>query len=151
VTITASGLYTPAWVKSHTGLIVLNLALETHKAALFASALAVDFDADAGFASAPFTSNQVSGAGYTAGGKVVTGTEWLIGTARILKWISSPIVWNPLTIAAPGVRGVVFYADALATKDAFYLADLGQDFPINGQLTITPPSSGIFFWDTTGT
>lgn len=149
MTIAGSGLYSQAWRKSHSGLIVLDLTLATHKAALFLSTLAVDLDNDAGFASAPFTANQVTGTGYTAGGVTVTGTSYTISPARFLKWTSAVINFGAVTIAAPGARGVVFYANALGTKDAFYLADLGQSFPANGNFQLTPPSGGIFFTDMT--
>jgi len=149
MTIAGSGAYLQAWRKSHTGLIVLDLSLETHKVALFLDTLAVDFDNDAGFAAAPFTANQVSGAGYVAGGITVTGTDWVVGPTRFLKWTASPMVFGSVTIAAPGIRGGVFYANALTAKDAFYLADFGQSFPANGAFTLTPPSGGIFFFDMT--
>ncbi|MGS2641673.1 hypothetical protein [Streptosporangium sp. G12] len=97
----------------------LNLDLDTNKLALYTDSRPTPNYS----ATTPvyITTGEVVGAGYTAGGKVVTGTV-LSHAAGIATWDSNDIEFPSSTLA--DVRGADFYADPLSGDPLI----LGMDF-----------------------
>jgi hypothetical protein len=124
----------------------LDLVSASNKIALFTNALSVNFLTDTGFASAPYTANQVASAGYTAGGQTI-GSPTLVGTGgpSRITYDAADTTWAGVTLTA---RYAVLYADALAGKNVFYCCDFGSDFTATGgPFTIQWNASGIFQWN----
>lgn len=126
---------------------LLDLDSETqHKGALFTSSLTPDFNAASPyFGSAPYTSNQNTGTGYTAGGTVLTSTS-LAAASGLLTFDAADLSWASSTITA--ARGLVIYADGLTNKDVEAVLDFGGDYSTsNGTFAITFNAAGIWYID----
>ncbi|MGW6498542.1 hypothetical protein [Nonomuraea angiospora] len=144
----ASGLYVVTYRDVlDDSQLALNLDDETHKFALYTSARTPNYNADASYSS----TNEISGTGYTAGGKVVTGTALSLPGAGVLKYSSDAVSWPASTLT--GVRQVDMYADAITTPTADPLIvgiDLVTDYnTANGTLLLTPHANGLFTIDFT--
>ena len=126
--------------------LALDLDAETHKAALFTNAIAPNFSTDTAYGVAPYDANEVAGAGYVAGGVVVTGTTWLESPAGVLTWDVNDPQWAASTIT--NARGVLYYADALVGNNGICLIDLGADYSTqNGLFVVQVNALGVFTWD----
>lgn len=147
--ITASGLFIPTWrdVLDTTQLAV-DLDLETHKVAMFTNSITPNFSSDTAYGVAPYDANEVSGAGYSAGGTELTGTTVTESPAGTLMFDASDTSWAASTIT--NARGALIYADALAGNNALLLVNFGADFStVNGTFLIAWAATGIFTWDLT--
>jgi hypothetical protein len=82
------------------------------------------------------TSNEVVGAGYTAGGVTLSGYSVTVsGTTAVLDWTTDPS-WASATITA---RGALIY-NASKTNKAVYVLDFGTDkTSTSGTFTVTLP------------
>lgn len=82
---------------------------------------------------------EVTGAGYTAGGKILTGyMVRLFGNIAVLDW-ASPL-WNPATIEADGF---LIYNDSLPGKDAVMTYAFDQPYTsTNGPFSPIMPTPG---------
>lgn len=154
--ITASGLYCANFrdVFKSASAVILDLDAETHKCAMFTNSLTPNFagNGDTSFSSAPYTTNQVSGTGYTAGGNTLTTTTWSdVGNAGTLVFDAADVTWTTSTIT--NARCAVIYADAQTTpvaKPVFCLVNFGADYSTTaGTFTIQWNASGIFTLDLT--
>lgn len=141
----ASGLYVVTYQDVlDTTQLALDLDLETHKFALYTSSRVPNYNADSAYS----PTNEIVGTGYTAGGKVVTGTALSLPGAGVLKYSSDAVSWPGSTLT--GVRHVDMYADALAGDNLIMGIDLGQDYnTANGTLLLTPHANGLFTIDFT--
>lgn len=82
------------------------------------------------------TSNEVTGTGYVAGGKVLTGTS--VESSGFTAWISfNNVVWNP---AAFTTRCALIYNASKANR-AIAVLDFGADKTCTNTFTITMPAS----------
>jgi hypothetical protein len=153
----ASGLYVLTFRDAlDTSNLAIDMLLNTHKVALFLDALTPNFDTNQDFTAAPYTSNQSSGTGYTAGGRAlsvgtVTNSDcvptWGLGATGQLKYdLTTDVGWaSPTTVTA---RGSVLYADALATNDLIVAQTFGSDFTSTaGTFTIQLDALGWFTID----
>jgi len=143
----ASGLMGATLVRALTDTLALDLGSETQlKVALFTDSLTPDFNAASPyFGSAPYTSNQVSGTGYTAGGATLTSTT-LTASAGIMTFDAADASWSSSTITS--AEGAIIYADGLTNKDVVVAVDFGAPYSTsNGTFAITWNASGIFTVD----
>jgi hypothetical protein len=145
----ASGLMGATLVRALTDAIALDLGSETQlKVAMFTDTLTPDFSAASPyFGSAPYTSNQVSGTGYTAGGNTLTSTT-LVAATGLMTFDAADASWSSSTIT--NAEGAIIYADGLTNKDVVLAVDFGAPYSTsNGTFAITWNASGIFTVDYT--
>lgn len=148
--ITQSGLYVATWINDMIGSHAINWDLETHKCALVTNASTPNFSAAATaakYGDAQFT--EASGAGYTAGGALLTATTVTESPASVLMFDAGDVSWANSTIA--GARAALIYADAIATPNAdpaLVLINFGADYSTNnGTFTVQWAATGLFTWD----
>ena len=110
----------------------VHLAADTYKIALFTSTATLDATTTVYSAT-----NEVVGAGYTAGGLTLSGySVTTSGTTAILDWTTDPS-WASATITA---RGALIYNSNKANK-AVYVIDFGSDkTSTSGTFTVTLPT-----------
>lgn len=86
--------------------------------------------------------NEVSGTGYTAGGKTLTGVTVTYDTGtNTLTLDADDVTWSSSTITA---RYAVFYDDTATDDPLIAYWDLGQDeVSSSGNFTLTISGSGI--------
>jgi hypothetical protein len=101
--------------------LAIDLDLETHKSALFADAITVDFDADTAYGVAPYDANEVSGTGWAAGGVALTGTTFTGVAGGKTKFDATDISVAGTTLTA--AMGDLIYADALGGNNGIMLID----------------------------
>lgn len=147
--VTVSGLYVPTFMDVlDTTQLALDLDLETHKVALFTNSITPNFSTDTAYGVAPYNANEVSGAGYTAGGTLLLGTAFSDSPAGTLKYDATDTSWASSTIT--NARCALLYADALAGNNAFCLVNFGADYStVAGTFTIQWAAGGIFTIDLT--
>ena len=143
---TSSGLYVLNIIDVFDATqMAINLSLDTHKWAMYTNTLTPDFSANTVYSA----TNEVSGTGYTAGGKVITGltptlTEAPAGT---VKYDMNDQSWASSSIA--NARGAILYADAL-TDELIVAMTFGADYTsTNGTFLIQFASGGVFTLDVT--
>lgn len=109
-----------------------HLSTDTYKIALYTSSATLNATT-----TAYTTTNEVSGAGYTAGGATLSGfSVTTSGTTAILDFTSDPS-WASATITA---RGAMIYNSTKANK-AVYVLDFGADkTSTSGTFTVTFPT-----------
>jgi hypothetical protein len=82
---------------------------------------------------------EITGTGYTAGGKVVTLTRTLSGSVAFAHWVTQ--VWAALT--ASDIQGAILYNNTLAGKPIVGVYNLGGPFSPNGvDFTVESPAAG---------
>ncbi len=146
--LSASGLIVATWLDVlDTTQLALDLDLETHRTALFTNSISNNLSTDTAYGASPFNANEASGAGYTAGGALLTTTTWVeSGTPGTLKWDADDVAWTTSTTTA---RGALIYADALAGNNGILVVNFGADYStIVGTFTIQWAAGGIFTWAT---
>jgi len=146
---TTSGLYAATWVDALDATrCLLDLSLTTHKVAVYTGGTP-NFHGNGD--TAYTTTNEVVGAGYTAGGLVLTGLSPAIsdvGNVAIIKYTHTAASWATATMA--GCVGAIWYADANTAgngvADALIVGiNFGGTYTSTaGTFTITPSGSGIF-------
>lgn len=111
----------------------IHLAADVYKIALFTSAAALDKTTTAYAAT-----NEVSGAGYSAGGATLAGrSNTLVGDGATLTWTSP--TWPTATITA---RGALIYNSSRSNKACFVLSFGASDVTSTGDtFTVTLPSN----------
>lgn len=143
----ASGLYLPTFEDIlDTTQLAVDYDAETHKWGLYNStrAGAANFNSDTVYSS----TNEITGTGYTAGGKVVTGTAFSRPGAGVMKYSSNAVQWDNSTLS--GVRWIDMYADALSGDPLLMGIDLVSGYNTNeGTLLVTPHSNGLYTIDLT--
>ena len=109
----------------------VHLAADTYKIALFTSTATL-----AATTTVYSATNEVVGAGYTAGGLTLSGySVTTSGTTAILDWTTDPS-WASATITA---RGALIY-NATKSNKAVYVLDFGTDkTSTSGTFTVTLP------------
>ncbi|MBT3239371.1 MAG: hypothetical protein HON98_02585 [Chloroflexi bacterium] len=121
----------------------INLLTDTIKVALVGSGYTADKDADEFFDD---ISNEVSGTGYTAGGKVLSNKGITVEDANDLaSFDADDPTWTVSTVTA---RAAVLYKDTglASTSPLIAYIDFGQDFSKAGaDFTIQWDSAGIFY------
>jgi len=147
--ITASGLYVSQWIDILDATqLAVNLVGDAIKGALYTNSVTPNFSTDTAYSAAPYTSNEVVGTGYTAGGvalTVKTLTESPTGT--LMFDLSIDPAWVSSTMTA---RGMLTYDDTLAGKNAIAFTNFGADYTTSsGTFTVQLPATGLFYIDLT--
>jgi hypothetical protein len=147
--VTASGLFVATWIDIlDTTQLAVDLDLETHKVSMFTNTITPNFSTDTAFGVTPYDANEVSGAGYTTGGTVLTTTTVTESPTGTLKWAGDNTAWAASTITA--ARCAMIYADALAGNNAIVLINFGADYSTtSGTFTIQWNASGVLTIDLT--
>lgn len=148
MSITASGTYGQTDLKLHDGTdVIVDFVNDTIKAALYTNSLTPDFDADVGYSAAPYTSNEVTGTGYTAGGLTLASKTITIVSGST-KWDAADPAWSGATLT--NVRGLYIYDDTITSKRGLVLVNLVTDYGVSGgTLTIQLSASGFMYTDNT--
>lgn len=140
--ITTSGLYVASFVSALSGGITLNLTLTTHKVAMYTNAITPNFDTDTAYSSAPYTTNEVTGTGYTAGGALLPTPTLADSAGGYMVFSAANVSWSTSTIT--NARAALIYADALAGKNCIALINFGADYSTTaGTFTIQWNAGGI--------
>jgi hypothetical protein len=139
---TGSGWYADTFKQALAQDIALDLELDTHKLALYNNTLTPDFSAtDPQYSS----SNEISGTGYTAGGKVVTGTALSVSSGFLI-WDGDNVQWDDSTLT--GVRGGIIYADALTGNNLIIGINFAADYATAaGTLLVAWHANGVGRFD----
>jgi len=149
--VTASGMFITTHIDIFdTTQLAIDYDLETHKIAMFTNAITPNFTAagDTAYAVAPYNANEVSGAGYTAGGNVLTSTAFTESPAGTIMYDAADTQWASSTIT--NARCSLCYADALAGNNALFLHNFTADFStVNGLFLIQWAAGGLWTWDLT--
>ena len=140
---TASGLFFPAFEDALDNDLAIDLAADTHKAALFTNSITTpNFGTNTAYGSAPFNANEV---GSPAGGVALTSVTVTLDTSSgvRLKFDAADTAWSSQTMS--GIRGVLIYDDT--TSDvALCGIDLTTDYAVtSGVFTLAYNSAGIFY------
>lgn len=147
--VTVSGLFIPTWMDIlDTTQLAIDLDLETHRVAMFTNTITPNYSTDTAYAVAPYNANEVSGAGYTAGGALLSTTTVTESPTGTLMWDAADTSWAASTIT--NARCALAYADALAGNNAIVLINFGGDYSTsNGTFTIQWAAAGILYLDIT--
>lgn len=106
---------------------------DTFKVALFTSSASLDATT-----TAYSVTNEVSGAGYDAGGKTLTGLTTGLNSSTAYLTFADP-VWENSTITA---RGCLIYNSSKSNK-AVAVFDFGSEISsVNGTFTVDFPAAG---------
>ena len=118
------------------------------KCMLVQSGYTPNFDTDSVFGD---VGNEVTGAGYTAGGEALTGVTFDItgGAANaIITWDAADVTWTASTIT--NAAAAVIYNTSEANKPLIAYVDFGGNFSTtSGTFQIVWNASGVFTLDTT--
>lgn len=92
--------------------------------------------------------NEVSGTGYTAGGKAYTGTEITL-SGGVLTFDAADVSWTSSTITARG--SILYRTTGVAANDELFMAHtFGSDVSsTSGTFTVAWNASGLFTLDYT--
>jgi len=147
--ITASGLFVPTFLDVFDATqLALNLVGDTIKGALYTNSVTPNFSTDTAYSSAPYTSNEVTGTGYTAGGATLATKSFTESpTGTLMFDVSTDPNWTSSTITA---RGMLVYDDTLAGKNVIGLVNFGADYSTtSGTFTVQLAATGLFYIDIT--
>tara|TARA_R110000796_G_scaffold112521_1_gene224061 strand:- start:112 stop:555 length:444 start_codon:yes stop_codon:yes gene_type:complete len=114
------------------------------KCMLVQSGYTPNFDTDSVFGD---VGNEVTGAGYTAGGEALTGITFAISGGTIT-WDAADVTWTGSTIT--NAAAAVIYNTSEANKPLIAYVDFGGNFSTtSGTFQIVWNASGVFTLDTT--
>lgn len=114
--------------------LAINTASDTFKIALFSSDISPNFTTDTVYGSGTFASNEVSGTGYSSGGKTITGVAFSASSGDLL-FDADDVSWTSATFGP--ARYALIY-DSTVSNRAICLIDFGADFSVsNGTFAIT--------------
>jgi hypothetical protein len=165
-TITATGIFaliaanTISNGGAYTGQASYNLLSSHQRCAMFTNSVnggsSVNFDdtiAHSGYnqTGGQFTANEVSGAGYSAGGAGDGSSSGTFGaspavsnSSGVITYSNSDAQWTSSTISS--AAGALIYDNFLSTKTAWILVSFGGSYSTNnGTFTIHWSGSGIFY------
>jgi len=150
--ITVSGLYVVSWKRPFDGTdLIIDWVNDGAKGALYTNTITPNYSTDTGIGAAPYTSNEVTGTGYTAGGNALSGKTVTESPAGTLMFDANDLSWTTATFSA--ARGLVIYDTTLALPTAnpvLCLVNFGADFGVTaGTFTVQFSSSGIWTIDIT--
>lgn len=147
--VTVSGLYVVNWIDILDATqLAIDLSLSTYKIAMFTNTITPNYSTDTAYNVAPYNANQVSGAGYTAGGVVVASPTVTESPAGAIMYDLADTQWTSSTIT--NARFALYYADALAGKNAICGVNLGADYStVAGTFLIQWAAAGMFAVDIT--
>lgn len=143
------GLYVATYKVLFDGTdVVVDLANDVIKGALFTNTLTPNFSTDTAYGSAPYTSNEITGTGYTAGGASLAGKTISESPTGTLMFDANDLAWSGATFTS--ARGLLVYDDTLATKRCLAMVDFTADYGVTaGTFTVQFASAGIYNIDVT--
>jgi hypothetical protein len=147
--VTASGLFYPTWAAVlNATQLALALIGDDVKFAMYTNSLTPNFSTDTQYNAAPYTSNEVSGTGYTTGGVSLASKTITESPTGTLMYDCADPSWASSTIT--GARAGLTYDNTLTNKNVIGLTNFGADFSTqNGTFTVQLPSTGLLFIDLT--
>lgn len=150
-----SGIFTSTIRDILDGTADIDLDTDSFKVALFNNSVTPDFDASSAntaYGAGTWASNEVTGTGWSAGGVALTAND-LTGAspaAGQVKWDAGDVNESGTTLS--NIYGCLIYDDTIASPVAdqglvavYFSA--GPYNTVNGTLTITWDSNGIFYID----
>jgi hypothetical protein len=146
--ITVSGLYYPTWVGilNASQFAIAPLA-DTVNVAMYTNSVTPNYSTDTAYTAAPYTTNEVTGTGYTAGG-VALGTKTLSESPTgTIMFDAADSAWTTSTIT--NAQGALIYDITVANK-ALCFVNFGAAYSTTaGTFTIQWNVLGIFTLDIT--
>lgn len=136
----ASGVYQPTMIDAFDATqLAVDLSLDSHKVALVTDTYTPNFQTHDLFND---VTNEISGTGYSAGGKAITGLNpALTNDSGIMKYDIDDLAWASATFTA---RGAVMYLDALTNDPLLAAWTFGADITATaGTFTIAWHSTGL--------
>lgn len=147
---TVSGLYYITERDIRMNDTSVDYVADSIKGALFTNTVTTaNYSTDAAqYGAAPLNANEVSSAGYTAGGVVLASKVFSVETGNVLTYDAADLQWTGVTFTA---RGVLLWDDTITTPvaDCALLGiTFGADYPVTaGTFTVqwaTPASGGVY-------
>ena len=84
------------------------------------------------------SANEITGTGYTAGGKLMTGVTVQFDSQNNIVFVNwSNVIWTPATFSA---RGALIY-DATASNASIAVLDFGSVKSCSNSFTVTMPAN----------
>ncbi|MEU6710012.1 hypothetical protein ABZ897_00920 [Nonomuraea sp. NPDC046802] len=145
--ITRDLLFVDTQVKALTNVIALNLGDTTpgaFKIALFQDSVTPDASqANPAYGSSPFSSGEVAGAGYTAGGLALTSVvfEELSGSPGWMRWDFDNISWPSSTIT--NAKGGLFYVPGLSSRAVLFRSFIQEYSSQDGTFSVNIHTDGV--------
>jgi hypothetical protein len=141
---TASGLYVLNWIDAFDATqLAFDLSLTSHKLALYNNTETPNYSTEVGYSA----TNEVSGAGYTAGGQVVVTPTVTENPTGSIRYLLGDQVWaSPTTVTAFGAK---LYADALAGNNLICGINFSGSFTSTAGMFTIQWGSSVFTWDMT--
>lgn len=150
MSITASGVFYLTIRDMFQNDTAVDLLADSIKNALFNNTPTPNFDTNTGYSAAPYTTNELTGTGYTAGGVALASPTITVSSGTLI-YDANDVSWSGATFS--GARCDVGYDDTIATptaKPVLYLVNFGADFGVTaGVFTIQWAAGGIFTDDLT--
>lgn len=145
--ITRDNLFVDTQVKALKNVIALNLGDTTagaFKAALFQDSVTPDASqANPAYGSSPFSSGEVSGAGYTAGGLALTNVvfEEHPSSAGYMRWDFDNLSWASSTIT--DAKGALFYVPGLSNRAVLFRSFIQTYSSQDGTFSVNIHTDGV--------
>lgn len=149
--VTASGLFVLTFkdMWDNTDL-VFDYINDTVKCALFTNTITPSFSADTSYASAPYTTNEVSGTGYSGGGATLASKTISESPTGTLMIDAADPAWTTATFSS--ARCALIWDDTVTSPAdaALCLVNFGADYAVTaGTFTIQLAATGIWTIDLT--
>lgn len=148
--VTASGLFYLSFRDMLQNDSAIDIIADSTKVALFTNSITPNFDTNSSYSASPYTSNEVSGTGYSAGG-VAIANDTITVSSGTLVYDGDDVSWPSATFSS--ARCALIYDDTITTptaKPVLVLVNFGADYGVtSGTLTIQWSASGIFTDDLT--
>jgi hypothetical protein len=147
VAITRDLWFIDSQIKALKNSIALNLGDTTSgafKLALFQDSVTPDASqTNPAYGSSPFSSGEVSGAGYTAGGLALTSVvfEELSGSPGYMRWDFDNISWPSSTIT--DAKGGLFYVTGLSNRALLFRSFIQEYSSQDGTFTVNIHTDGV--------
>jgi hypothetical protein len=150
--ITASGLFVATFLSVfNASQEPINLVSDSVKVALFTNSVTPNFSTNTSYAAAPYTSNQVTGTGYSAGGVALATKTFTETPTGNITFDADDSSWGGATFSS--VRGALIWDDTPTSPTAdpaLCLVNFGSDYSVSsGTFTIQWAATGIFTIDIT--
>lgn len=150
MSVTASGLYYLTFRDIFQNDEATDFLADTLKVALFTNSITPNFDTNTAYGAAPYNANEVSGAGYSAGGAAIANDTITVSSGTLI-YDGDDSSWTTSTITA--ARCGLIYDDTMTTPTAdpaICLVNFGADYStVAGTFAIAWAAGGIWTLDLT--
>lgn len=150
--VTVSGGYILTWKAANDGTdVVIDWVNDACKGALYNNSITPNFSTDTRIGAAPYTTNEISGTGYTAGGVALAGKTFTESPAGTLMYDANDPAWTGATFSL--ARCLVIYDTTLSSPSVsplLLLINFAADYGVTaGTFTVQLPSTGAIADDIT--